>query len=215
MYGAQGLADDIVERAAGGAESERARVASALEPQVRVMVIARLSPHPGQFDAVEEIAQQAMMAVVESLPKLKERTVTGLRSLVSVIVSRRVADFLRGRKRARLGGSPVASLETTVADMSRIGPLWQFLSAGGPTPLSAVGNADQISMVLTELGRLKPEYCEIITLAFFDQLTTREIGERLGVSRRAASMMLLRAINALRTRVTDSGPRGAAHAESV
>ncbi len=214
MYAARGLSDDVVGGAARGVEVDRTRVMEALEPQVRLMVAARLSPSPAQLDAVDDIAQQVMVAVVECLPELENRTVAGLRSLVSVVAARRVADYLRGRERANLGGRPVASLETTVADMSRSGPLWQFLSAGGPTPLSAVGNTDLVLSVLRELGRLKREYRDIITLAFFDQLATREIAERLGVSRRAASMTLLRAINTLRSRLVEAGSRGTANAES-
>ena len=51
---------------------------------------------------------------------------------------------------------------------------------------------------MIELGGLKSEYREAITLAFFDQMTTHDIGERMELSRPAASMLLLRAVNALR-----------------
>lgn len=54
---------------------------------------------------------------------------------------------------------------------------------------------------MLELGNLKPEHREAITLAFFDQMTTREIAERMGMSRPAASMLLLRAVTALRHRM--------------
>ena len=51
---------------------------------------------------------------------------------------------------------------------------------------------------MIELGGLKSAYREAITLAFFDQMTTRDIAERMELSRPAASMLLLRAGNALR-----------------
>ena len=197
MYGAQQLADDNVERAAAGGDADRARIAEALEAQVRAMVTARLSPHPGQFDAAEEIAQQAMVAVVESLPRLTNRTVGGLRSLVSVIVARRVADFLRGKKRSKLGGRHVASLDSTVANRSSAGPLWQFLSGSWTSPLSAAARAEQTARLLTELDDLKPAYRSVITLAFFDGLAMRDVGAQLGMSREAASMLLRRAVRAL------------------
>ena len=213
MHGPGGLSDDVVERAVRGVRADGDRVVETLQAQVRLMVAARLSPSPAQLDAIDDIAQQVMVAIVERLPELENRTVAGLRSLVSVVAGRRVADYLRGRKRANLGGRPVASLETTVAHMSGTGPLWQFLSAGGPTPLSAVGNTDLVLSVLGEIGRLRSEYRDIITFAFFDQLATREIAERLGISRRAASMTLLRAINALRKRIVAAGSRGTTNAE--
>ncbi len=51
---------------------------------------------------------------------------------------------------------------------------------------------------MIELGGLKAEYREAITLAFFDQMTTRDIAQRMELSRPAASMLLLRAVKALR-----------------
>ena len=208
MYGAERLTDEDIRRAADGARPFVERVTEALLPQVRVMVGARFSAHPGYFDVVEEVAQAVMIAVADALPRLENRTIASLRSLVSVIVSRRVVDFLRQKKRANLAGRPVASLDTTVVDLSDVGPLCNFLSVGGPSPLSAARQADQISLVMSELGRLKQEHREVITLALFDQLTTAEVAERLGISRRAASMLLLRAIKALRRRVTGSSQAG-------
>jgi RNA polymerase sigma factor (sigma-70 family) len=212
MYGAEQLSDDVVRAAAEGVRPDVERVLGVLQPQVHAMVAARLSVNPARLDIVEETGQAAMIAVADALSRLENRTVAGLRSLVSVIVSRRVADSLRQKGRARLGGRPVASLDTTIASMSEVGPLWSFLSASGPSPLSALRKADQVSLVLHELGQLKPEHREIIAFALFDQLPTREIAHRLGVSRRAASMLLLRAIRALRERVIDAsqtrGPHG-------
>lgn len=215
MYGAQQLDDDCVVRAVSGTRSDMERVAQVLLPQMRAMVGARLSAQPGLFHVVEEIAQAAMVAVSDALPRLENQSVDGLKSFVSVIVTRKVADFLREKKRANIGGRPVASLETTVADFSGAGPLWQFLSISGPTPLSAARQADQVSLVMTELGQIKEEYREVITLALFDQLSTKEISHQLGTSRRAVSMLLLRAIRTLRRRVTGSSRPGAPDAGSI
>ena len=215
MFGAEGLTDEVVRRAAEGERADVERVTEALLPQVRAMVVARLSANPGRLDTVEEIGQAVMIAVADALPRLENRTVGGLRSLASVVAGRRVADFLRAKKRAELGGRPVASLDTTVADVSDVGPLWRFLSADGPTPLSAARQAEQVSFVLAELGRLKDEYREVITLALFDQLSTMEIGSRLGISRRAASMLLLRAIRTLRQQVITMSQTGGQRAGST
>ena len=208
MYGAEGLSDETVRGAVTGVMADRERVADVLLPQVRLMVGARLSPNPGHFDVLDDIAQIVMVAVAESLPRLENCTVGGLRALVSVIVRRRVADFLRGRNHGSPNQRPMVSLETTVADASQAGPLWQFLSASGLSPSSAAGQADQISVVLTALGQLKSEYREVVTLALIDQLTTGEIARQLGVTRRAASMLLLRAIRTLRGQVLGTSEFG-------
>lgn len=83
-----------------------------------------------------------------------------------------------------------------------------MLSASGTSPLSAADRFDCLQNVLGELGQLNERHREIITLAFFDQLATGEIADRLGISRPAASMLLIRAIKALRRRVTGSSQLG-------
>ncbi|MFU8829833.1 MAG: sigma-70 family RNA polymerase sigma factor, partial [Phycisphaerales bacterium] len=81
--------------------------------------------------------------------------------------------------------------------------------------------AEQIESMLRHLGKLKEEYRRVLTYAFFDQLKTAEIAESMGISRPAASMMLLRAVRALRSSMTEtaapaqaggSGDREPAHA---
>ncbi len=204
MFGAAEMTDKMVAAAAEGSQVETERLAAVLTPQIRLMVAARLGATPRQFHAVEELGQQVMMGLVAGISRLDNRTVNGLKAYASRIVSNKVADYLkkdtgRGGKRPR-----VRSLDSTVAGLTEAGPLWQLLSADGTSPVSAVARADKFNLVLNEMQKLKPEYCEIITLAFFDQLETAEIAKRLGLTRPAASMRLIRAVNTLRSRVTDS-----------
>jgi RNA polymerase sigma factor (sigma-70 family) len=58
--------------------------------------------------------------------------------------------------------------------------------------------------MMSKIGRLKEEHRQVLTLAFFDQMPTGQIAELLGISRRAASMRLMRAIRALRRDITGS-----------
>jgi RNA polymerase sigma factor (sigma-70 family) len=100
-----------------------------------------------------------------------------------------------------LGGG---SLDSTVGVFSNAGPLWQFLSVSGTSPHSAVERAELAAQLIAELGRLKPQHREVITLAFFDQLPVSEIAAQMGVSRPAASMLLIRAVQTLRRHMTGS-----------
>jgi len=194
------LTDEIVAAAASGAESASATIASALSEQSRLMVAARLIPNAAQAQAVEDIAQLSVASLTTSLTRLEKRTVNGLKAYFSGIVAHKVADYLRqrGPKEGQV------SLDTTIHRMSHAAPLWQLLSASGTSPLSAVDRADQIVLMMNELGKLKPEHRNVITLAFFDQLPTGEIARKLDVSRPAASMLLIRAIKALRRNMTGS-----------
>jgi RNA polymerase sigma factor (sigma-70 family) len=89
-----------------------------------------------------------------------------------------------------------------MAGTASAGPLWQVLSQSGISPLSAADQNHRLNEVMAGLGQLKAEHREVITLAFFDQLPTREIGERMSITPAAASMLLIRAVKTLRRDLT-------------
>lgn len=204
MFGAGALTDEVVRAAVAGSRRDVARVVETLQPQVRLMVAARLSPTPAQFDAVDEIAQEVMLALATGISRLENRTVDGLRGYLSGIVMRMVAEALKRRGKGGALGPAVRSLDSTIASFSHAGPLWQFLSASGTTVCTAVDRAEMTERLISALGRLQSQYREIITLAFFDQLSVAEIARQQDTTRPAASMLLLRAVQTLRRNMTDS-----------
>ncbi len=203
--------DSTVAGAVNGSRDDLSRLTEAILPHIRGTIVARLAPTPGQMHAVDEIAQQVLMGLTTGIQRLENPTHAGLKAFVSGIVRNQVSLFLSGRG----GDSPGpkrASLDSTFAGCSQMGPLWQFLSSDGTSPLSAAVRTDQCGRIVEELGRLKPEHREVITLAFFDQLPTGEIAGILGISRPAASMLLIRAIKSLRRNLTGSSEIGTSSA---
>ena len=199
--GFESITDEIVNAASNGDVQAREHVLEALMSQVRAMITVRLSPTPAQFHAVEDLAQQSLMAVSDGLETLREPTRAVLKSFTSTIVTRNVAKFLSNPDSMKAHG--VKSLDSSIHDHASHGPLWALLSASGISPSSAFSNSERIDQILTELGRLKTAYRDVIILAFFDQLPVREIARRMDLSRPAASMLLMRAVRALRRRVVD------------
>jgi RNA polymerase sigma factor (sigma-70 family) len=211
MFGAANLTDDVVRAGATGTEPERGQIVHVLEPQVRLMVAARLSPTAAQLHAVDEVTQEVLLALADGLSRLKARSVRGLKAFVSGIVAHKVADLLRGRGSGDDARPALKSLDSTVAALSTAGPLWQFLSSSGVSPSSAIVQKEQAARLLSELGGLNERHRQVITLAFFDQLSMAEVAAEMGVSPPAASMLLLRAIRALRQNMTGAGASGVAH----
>ncbi len=203
MFGVAVLTDEVVVAATDGSNEAAARIAHALAPQVRVMVTGRFCAAPHQAHAVEDITQQVMIGISKGMSRLENRTVAGLAGYTSRIVSNKVADFLQSQ-RPTTHSPRVASLDSTVAGVSGTAPMWQLLSASGCTPLSDVARVEECDRVLRKLAELEEKDREIITLAFFDQLQTGQIAEQLGISRAAAAMRLLRAVNLLRRHMTGS-----------
>ena len=191
------LTDSVVVAASEGSDWARTRLLQVLAPQVRLMVRARLAPSSAQLYAVDDLAEQVLAALAAGLPRLEARTTTGLKAFLSGIVNHKVTDFIRAGSPAGMRPA-IQSLDSTVADFSQVGPMWQFLSASGVSPRTAVDHAERISKLMEEFGRLTAVHREILTLAFFDQLPLAEIAERMQLSRGAASMLLIRAVQTLR-----------------
>lgn len=211
MFGASELTQNVVKSAIAGSQADLHRVAEAMLPQVRLMVSARLCAAPGQAHTVEDITQAVMMALTTGIERIQTPSIGGLKAYTSRIVANKVADYLRdhrgdGRDR------PLASIDSTIDAFSQAGPLWQFLSQSGTTPLSAIDRNEQATRMMDALHELRDDQREIIILAFFDQLSTSEIAERRNIERPAASMQLIRAIKALRRKITGSSQVRTPHA---
>jgi RNA polymerase sigma factor (sigma-70 family) len=196
MFGTVTLTDEVVRAASEGSREQFARVAEAMLPQVRLMVLARLHPTKAQRPAVDDITQEVMLALNEGITRLRERTVGGLKAFVSGIAANKVPKSFK-RIRAGENGRRVQSLDSTVVTLSGAGPLWQLLSISCTSPSSAAGRGELVARFFSELGRLKLEYREVITLALIDELPTRAIADKMGMSRNAAAMLLKRACNTL------------------
>ena len=202
MAGASGLYDETVCEAVGGSTPAIELVLRALEPQVRVMVAARLLPSPGQMDTVDDLVQQVLEAVSDGIARLERKTPAGLKAYVSTIAGRKVANYLRSLPRHGLGG-PMRSLDSTVYVASHAGPLWQFLSASLTPPSLAAHRDEQINRLMRELPRLKDSHRQAIILAFFDQIPTGEIAKQMNISREAAAGLIKRALCKLRRRMAE------------
>jgi RNA polymerase sigma factor (sigma-70 family) len=197
MFGATSLTDAQVTAAVNGSQADQSLVMESLAPQVKSMVAIRLAPTPGQAHLVEDLSQQAMMAIIESLATLRTPSVVALKAFASTIVARRVCDFLRERQPDRR----VFSLDSTAFFLSTGAHGRDLLPGTDTTPRSAAGRAELSRLAIMELGTMKQSYRQIITLAFFDQLPVDEICEKMNLSRAATTMLLFRAITALREKI--------------
>jgi len=200
MFGAETITDTQVADAAGGSESDREGIAMAIAPQVRAMVLVRLAPGISQDHAVEDLCQQALMDIIQGLATMRNPMVATLKRFASTVVSRRVADFINSGcvARARTAGS----LDSSIAALSSVAFMKDLVEASDLSPRSMAARTEQTRAVLEEMGRLKPEHRTVIALAFFDQLPIGDIAEHFGISRPAASMLLLRAVRTLRRNLT-------------
>jgi len=191
------LTDEQVREAVSGSVAAREGLLRVIARRVPAMVNVRLSPSMAQHHVVEDLAQEVMISIADGLSSMREPTVVALKSFTSVIAARRVADFVRVSKSGN-NTSPAHSLESGMHAGATSLILRDLIPASSLTPRSAAVRAEGIRHTMAELSNLKDEYRDVITLAFFDQLPMAEVAERLSLSRGAASMLLMRALKALR-----------------
>lgn len=214
MLGTVDITDSLVEGAANGRSECISDLVTRLEPKVRMMIAARLSPTPSQLASIDDLTQEVLGGLASAIRRLRHQTAGGLSSFLSTIIHRRVADFIRAQKRIDQSPKRTVSLDSTVVHLSGARPLWAFLSNGAASPHSNAARVEQLEQLLNALGALKIEHRDVITLAFFDQLPTAEIAQRLNTTRPAASMLLIRAVKALRRRLTGSSQLGDAREQT-
>lgn len=98
-----------------------------------------------------------------------------------------------------------ASREVTVslgpAPEASAAALAAHLLAPGPTPCEAAVRAEQLAFLEDAMGRLEPLDREVIALRHFEQLTSAEAAQVLGVSPAAAAKRYFRAVRRLKDRL--------------
>lgn len=188
--------DSLVGEAAGGSQAAKAQLSERLLPRVRAMVIARLVPSPAQQHDIDDLTQDCLVAILDGVTGLREPKAAVLRAYASTIVSRKTADYIR--KAAADANRRNGPGSDGAAD-SRV---WATILADSLSPRSSAARRDEIRQLVLALSDLKESYRRIVTLAFIDQISMKEIAEQLEISRPAASMLLMRAIRTLRRQMT-------------
>ena len=191
--------EGLIARACSGRQDALSELLTTLRPRVQVMILARLSQHSDRQNATDEIAQEVLLGVSETLSQLRDQSVKGFRAWLSVMVSHKVSDFFRKHRQRSFGNIKPQGLTEPMS--SHLGTIWQGISKRDPTPSSRAATAEASGVMMEELGHLREDYRQAITLAFFDQLNSTEVGEIMGMKRTAAAMLIMRAVEQLRRRL--------------
>src|SRR5438034_6152770 len=190
---------DLVQRAAGGDDAACHELFMRYRPRLKRMVHLRLSRRlQGRIDD-SDVLQEAYLEVSRKLaeyaadPKLPFylwlRHMTGLK--LAEIHRRHLGTQLRDADREvtlHRGGLPEADSMSLAAHL--LGQL--------TTPSQAAIKAETRLIVQDALNNMDPTDREVLALKHFEQLSTSEIAEVLGMSKAGAGSRYLRAIKRLK-----------------
>lgn len=194
-----GEVSDLLQRAAAGDQEALRQLFSRYRDRLKRMVHLRLSRRiSGRVDD-SDVVQEAFLEISQKLPEYAKapqlplflwmRHITGLK--LTEIHRRHLGTQLRDADREvslHRGGLPMADSVSLAAQL--LGKL--------TTPSQAAIKAEQRIFVQEALNSMDPIDREVLALKHFEQLSTSEIAEVLGLSKAGAGSRYLRAIKRLR-----------------
>ena len=183
--------DALVAAAVQGDRDAQSKLLAAVLPRLRKLALDRFDAADDRSDAIEDVAQNAIIALADGLKGLRRQTVEGVMAYASRILDHKIADSIRRRPQS-------GTIALDASDAGN-GSLRDRLPCTGTTPSKAASRSDDYGRVRDILARMRDADREIVSLAFFEQLSTAEIASRLGIAREAASMRLLRALRVLQS----------------
>ncbi len=199
MTNESGEIPDLLQRAGAGDAEAMHQLFSRYRDRLKRMVHLRLSRRlSGRVDA-SDVVQEAYVEVCQKLPEYARapempfflwlRHLTGLK--LTEVHRRHLGTQLRDADREvslHRGGLPVADSASLAAQL--LGKL--------TTPSQAAIKAEQRIFVQEALNSMDPIDREVLALKHFEQLSTSEIAQVLGLSKAGAGSRYLRAIKRMR-----------------
>ena len=192
----------LLERAGGGDIGAWGALLARHEARLRCVASFRLHPRlRGRVDPAD-VTQEAFIAATEHRAEFFRQTAQPLFLWLRWMVGNTLLELHRRHLGARMRdarreSSPGPTAGGEGDDHTRAALVAQ-LTAGATGPATAAGRAEVKARLDEALGRLEPTDREVVALRHFEQLTSAEAAQVLGIQERAAAKRYLRALERLR-----------------
>ncbi len=137
---------------------------------------------------VEDIVETAFLKVWEKIHKYRRQKNKSFSAWLFRITHNLIADFYRGRK------TPTVELDETIPDEQRT-----------HNPIKHTQNQLSQEYLQEAISKINPQYQEIITLKFINELSNKEISDILKKSEGALRILQFRALKSLKKVLTEMG----------
>jgi RNA polymerase sigma-70 factor (ECF subfamily) len=198
----------LLDRAAGGDADAWGALLAGHQERLRCVAAFRLDPRlRGRVDAAD-VVQEAFTAATARRAEFLGQSVQPLFLWLRWMVGNTLLELHRHHLGARMRD---ARRETEAApfagddgggDDTRAALVAQ-LTAGATGPATAAGRAEVKERLHEALGRMDPADREVVALRHYEQLTSTEAAQVLGIQERAAAKRYLRALERLREILSD------------
>lgn len=137
--------------------------------------------------AAEDVAQEAALEAVRSLPHFRPDESDSLRRWVWRIARHRLGDLIKAQRRLKRSGS-----------MSDNECAFDRVIAPGPCPAGAADKNETVASLSSALSTLPSTYRQAVQLRYIDELSIPDAAARLGRSTGAFQMLCNRGLKLLR-----------------
>jgi len=194
-------ADPLLDRAAGGDAEAWGALLARHEQRLRRLASFRLDPRlRGRVDAAD-VMQDAFAAATERRAEFFRQSTQSLFLWLRWMVGNTLLELHRHHLGAQMRDArrelPIDRDDANEADMTREALVAQ-LTAGATGPATAAGRAEIKARLNEAIGEMSAGDREVIALRHFEQLTSAEAAQILGIEERAAAKRYLRALERLR-----------------
>src|SRR5713226_7803916 len=187
--GSQTSTYDLVERFKKGDTEAFSLVFRKYQRRLAMLVHYKMSPELRSVAEVDDILQEVFLAASRDMNHFTYQSPGSLMAWLSRIADHVIVDAARYQNREK----------------RRAEELLRFRSESNPTepvdsetPSRLFAREETVQNLLKKLDALPAEYREMIVLAKFEGLTTKEISERVGKSRESVALLLHRALKRFR-----------------
>jgi RNA polymerase sigma-70 factor (ECF subfamily) len=148
---------------------------------------------------VDDLLQETLIRAFRSLPDFEDGGEDGFKSWLFTVARHAIQDMARalgrqkrdvGREVSLAGGSGEESGTSAGRDPG--------LASPDPSPSKGPERQERFERLKEALSTLSPEHRQVIHLARLDGLRIEDVAERMGRSKEATSMLLLRAMRKLK-----------------
>lgn len=178
----------LLQQARSGDEEAIRQLLARTQARLQRVVDTRLGARLRASLRHSDVLQNSYLAMLDALPRFPGTTEDDFVQWVARIIENdihRQHRWFRAKKRA-------APSRTSQRNL-----LFDILMPPTPTPSQEFASREEQAQLLAALKRLEPDHAKVLELTAFENLSHREVAERMGRSEGACRMLLLRARAAL------------------
>jgi RNA polymerase sigma-70 factor, ECF subfamily len=182
---------DLVERFKRGDTEAFGLVFRKYQRRLAVLVHYKMSAELHSAMEVDDVLQEVFLTAARDMKQFTYQSPGSLMAWLARIADHAIVDVARYQKRGKRHAEEMLRFRS---DSNPTGPE----PVDSETPSRLFAHEETMQILLKKLDALPAEYREMIVLAKFEGLTTKEISERVGKSRESVALLLHRALKRFR-----------------